>query len=124
MARCQTKFTFDTSRAPNATRCVRLKRRSWHSSRHSIALTAGTSGIGTFHQSRLRPRPAGGARSGRSAISKSTKLARIVENFEVFDFELFADQIASIDGLDTGVRGGPDPESITLDTYGREIPEA
>ena len=61
---------------------------------------------------------------GRSAIQKSTKLARIVENFDIFDFELSADQIAAIDGLDTGLRGGPDPESITLDTYGREIPEA
>ena len=61
---------------------------------------------------------------GRSAIPKSTKSARIAENFDIFDFELSADQIAAIDGLDTGLRGGPDPDSITLDTYGREIPEA
>ncbi len=50
--------------------------------------------------------------------------ARIAENFEVFDFELTAEQLASIDALDTDVRRGPEPEDVTLESFGKEIPEA
>jgi diketogulonate reductase-like aldo/keto reductase len=65
-----------------------------------------------------------GLQRGRSVIPKSTKPARIAENFDVFGFELTPAQLDSIDGLDKGVRGGPEPEDITLEAFGRDIPEA
>ncbi|WP_407361700.1 aldo/keto reductase [Microbacterium sp. LBN7] len=61
---------------------------------------------------------------GRSALPKSVRPARIAENYDVFDFELTAEQLASIDALDTDVRRGPEPEAVTLEAFGREIPEA
>ena len=64
-----------------------------------------------------------GLQQGRSVIPKSTKPSRIAENINVFDFELSADELTAIDDLDTGRRGGPEPDAITLEAFGREIPD-
>ena len=60
---------------------------------------------------------------GRSAIPKSTRPQRIAENIDVFDVKLTDDELAAIDGLDTGRRGGPEPSDITLAGFGQPIPE-
>jgi diketogulonate reductase-like aldo/keto reductase len=46
---------------------------------------------------------------GFCAIPKSVKPHRIAENFDVFDFTLAPGELAAIDALDKGVRGGPIP---------------
>lgn len=61
---------------------------------------------------------------GRSAIPKSTNPERIRENFDIFDFELGAEELTRIDALDTGVRSGPDPDDPGLARFERTIPEA
>jgi len=61
---------------------------------------------------------------GRSAIPKSTNPARIAQNVDVFDFELGADELAAIDGLNRGIRGGPDPDDVDPSTWKVDIPDA
>jgi hypothetical protein len=81
---------------------------------------------------RRRPRQDPGAghdplahlQEGRSAIPQVGAAERIAENFDVFDFELTTAELKVLDTLDTGVRGGPEPDQITLENFGRPIPEA
>jgi diketogulonate reductase-like aldo/keto reductase len=61
--------------------------------------------------------------SGRSAVPKSVRPERIAENLSVFDFELTPDEVASIDALDTGVRGGPNQDEVDFLSWNRTIPE-
>lgn len=54
---------------------------------------------------------------GLSAIPKSVRPERIAENINIFDFALSEDEIAAIDGLDTGSRAGFDPELVNANSF-------
>lgn len=51
---------------------------------------------------------------GIVAIPKSTKQQRIIDNAEIFDFELTAEEIAMINSLDRGQRVGPSPYNFSF----------
>jgi 2,5-diketo-D-gluconate reductase A len=65
-----------------------------------------------------------GLQQARSIIPKSVRPERMAENLDIFDFALSTAEMGAIDALDSGERGGPDPDSITIEKYGRAIPEA
>ncbi|WP_139490904.1 aldo/keto reductase [Brevibacillus dissolubilis] len=49
---------------------------------------------------------------GVVTIPKSIKEARIIENADIFDFELSTEDMARIDGLNKDLRVGPDPDNF------------
>lgn len=51
---------------------------------------------------------------GNVVIPKSATPARIAENFDVFGFELSADQMQAISALNSGSRTGADPETFAF----------
>jgi diketogulonate reductase-like aldo/keto reductase len=60
---------------------------------------------------------------GLTTIPKSIHADRIAENIDVFDFKLTAGDVQAIDALDTGVRGGPDPDTWDRSKIGLTIPK-
>lgn len=54
---------------------------------------------------------------GISTNSRSSSPGRIAQNFDIFDFELSPGDMARIRSLDTGIRGGDDPQTVDADTY-------
>ncbi len=51
---------------------------------------------------------------GFVVFPKSVTPERVRQNFEVFDFELTPDELATIDGLDRGERIGPHPDEFVM----------
>jgi diketogulonate reductase-like aldo/keto reductase len=52
--------------------------------------------------------------TGVITIPKSANPNRIKENYDIFDFELTPEEVASIDALNKDERGGPDPDNFNF----------
>lgn len=57
-------------------------------------------------------------------IPRPAKPHHIAENIDAFDFVLSEEELAAIGGLETVRRGGPEPDAVALEAFGRDIPEA
>jgi diketogulonate reductase-like aldo/keto reductase len=60
---------------------------------------------------------------GNSVIPKSVRRERILENIDIFDFALTPEELAAIERLDTGKRGGPNPEQVNPELFKLTIQE-
>lgn len=54
---------------------------------------------------------------GHSAIPKTVRPERMAENLAALDFSLSPADMAAVSALDTGMRGGDDPQTVTAATY-------
>ena len=56
-------------------------------------------------------------------IPKSVRAERITENIDIFDFTLTTSEVVALDALDTGVRGGPDPQIVDTKLFTISVEE-
>ena len=54
---------------------------------------------------------------GTSPIPKSVRPERITEPIDIFAFALTSEEVQAINALDTGKRGGPDPDQVNPQTF-------
>jgi diketogulonate reductase-like aldo/keto reductase len=57
---------------------------------------------------------------GRIVIPKSQHYERLLRNIDIFTFELAADEMAAMDGLNRDLRGGPEPDKFDVPAF-REL---
>lgn len=60
---------------------------------------------------------------GNAVIPKSVRPERIRENSDIFDFTLDREETSAVSSLDTGKRGGPDPEQVDPQLFAFKIPD-